>query len=113
MVGLIYALMFLLGESLINSLSGTLVYSGTDGIKSSATTARALAAASPFLADGVMYTGEKADRVVKIDLQTGNLLGATPMLGNESILLLGRTDIRIRAYSAVSGVEQVSQYAIL
>jgi hypothetical protein len=94
------------------------VYTGTDGIKSSATTARALAAASPFLANGVLYTGEKVDSVVKIDLGTGALLeefgggsSSSPLAPtaarNESILLLGRTDFHIRAFDATSGLEQV------
>jgi hypothetical protein len=92
---------------------GTLVYTGPDGIKSSATTAKALAAASPFLANGVLYMGEKIDKVVKIDLQTGHLLsefghpGHSKLTGNESILMLGRTDFRIRAFDASSGLEQV------
>ena len=93
------------------------MYTGTDGIKASATTARALAAASPFLANGVLYRGEKIDKIMKVDLKTGNVLndfGNTnnenhppTLTGNESILLLGRTDFHIRAYDATSGLEQV------
>lgn len=90
------------------------MYTGANGLRSSATTARALAAASPFLANGVLYTGEKIDRLVKIDVKTGDLLSdygsSTPSPkapGNESILLLGRTDFYIRAYDAASGAEQV------
>lgn len=53
---------------------GTLVYTGTEGVKSSATTARALAAASPFVANGIVYRGEKIDKIVKIDVITGEVL---------------------------------------
>lgn len=99
----------------VYNFTGTLIYSGVDGIKSSATTAKALTAASPFMADGVLYTGEKVDTVVKIDLNTGHVMNeyGNPIFpstlgGNESILLLGRTDFRIRAFDANSGLEQVS-----
>jgi len=89
------------------------VYTGTDGIKSSATTAKALTANSPFVANGVLYTGEKIDRVVKIDLKTGNVVNRygdpslpSTVIDNESVLMVGRTDFRIRAFDAISGLEQ-------
>jgi hypothetical protein len=65
----------------------------------------------------VIYKGEKVDKIVKIDLKTGNVLNdfgnsnienhSPTLTGNESILLLGRTDFYIRAYDATSGLEQV------
>lgn len=87
------------------------MYTGTDGIKASATTAKALTANSPFVANGVLYTGEKVDTVVKIDLNTGHVVheyGSPTPADSESTLLIGRTDFRIRAFDAGSGLEQVS-----
>lgn len=98
--------------ALFPSPDGSLVYTGTDGIKASATTAKALTANSPFVANGVLYTGEKIDRVVKIDLKTGNVVNRygdpsipASVIDNESVLLVGRTDFRIRAFDAISGLE--------
>ena len=76
-----------------------MVYTGTDGIKSSATTAKALANASPFLANGVIYKGEKIDKVVRVDVRTGEIIDefgvadkfSPYVTGNESIIVLGRT----------------------